>query len=51
MCSRIRNNQFLKWKHFSKSEYNRDLYLLVPEYAPDLEMMAARMERAVSEEA
>ncbi|WP_292737831.1 hypothetical protein [Methanocalculus sp.] len=35
---------------FSKSEYNRDLYLLVPEYAPDLEMMAARMERAISEE-
>ncbi|MBR1369802.1 MAG: ArsR family transcriptional regulator [Methanocalculus sp. MSAO_Arc2] len=27
-----------------------DLYLLVPEYAPDLEMMAARMEKAISED-
>lgn len=35
---------------FSKSEYNRDLYLLMPEYAPDLEMMAARMEKVISEE-
>ncbi|WP_460372165.1 hypothetical protein [Methanocalculus sp. MC3] len=35
---------------FSKSEYNRVLYLLVPEYAPDLEMMAAKIEKAISEE-
>lgn len=26
-----------------------DLYLLVPEYAPDLEMIAARMEKTISE--
>ncbi len=26
-----------------------DLYLLLPEYAPDLEMIAARIEKTISE--